>query len=675
MNKFISRIMLLGGVSVLTISLVAQTLSVPSAYADSKPATTNEETTVTADALPTAQIDGVVLSQVVIGNTVYATGKFTTARPAGVALGGAGSVKRANLLAYDITTGVLNTSFVHSLEGDAAEGRSITVSPDKTKIFVGGKFTAVDGKTRSNLVAFDAKTGAVLNGYTGPNNVISAVAATNSRVYIGGSFSAVGSVARKNLAAYDTLNGSLLTTWVASTNSAVKALIVSPDASKLIIGGPFSQINGQTFYGSGAVRTDTGASVAWASSASTYPMQNYDTVNQSSSITSFSTDGKLIYVSAFSFKTPQSTQWMEGTAAISPTNGALVWINNCRGDTYSTLPQNGVLYSVSHAHDCAGMGGFPDQPGNTYNHFSLAQSLTINGTNGAPSNSTPSKKGLPKTTLLNWYPSFTNGSATSATQAGWSIVGNGTYVAIGGEFPTVNGVAQQGLVRFAPASIAPNKVGPTGYKGGVVSNGPVINGSVVVSTPAAYDNDNRMLTYNFYRDAGTTPVKTMSVLSTFWDRPTISFVDANVPAGAHTYRVVVTDAFGNSLSGAALPKAGCHVTLGSINTLCNGETLEVNRSLWSENGKYRLMMHADGNLVIYAGTTAIWKSNTAGLGYARLRLESTNVLSIYLYNQNKVVWKTPASTVTATGLVMQNDGNLVLYGTNNAVIWKSGTQR
>jgi hypothetical protein len=270
MNKFISRIMLLGGVSVLTISLLAQTLSVPSAYADSKPATTNEETTVTADALPTAQIDGVVLSQVVIGNTVYATGKFTTARPAGVALGGAGSVKRANLLAYDITTGVLNTSFVHSLEGDAAEGRSITVSPDKTKIFVGGKFTAVDGKARSNLVAFDAKTGAVLNGYTGPNNVISAVAATNSRVYIGGSFSAVGSVARKNLAAYDTLNGSLVTTWVASTNSAVKALIVSPDASKLIIGGPFSQINGQTFYGSGAVRTDTGASVAWASSASTY---------------------------------------------------------------------------------------------------------------------------------------------------------------------------------------------------------------------------------------------------------------------------------------------------------------------------------------------------------------------------------------------------------------------
>jgi hypothetical protein len=678
MNKIISRISLLAGAGIMAVSLIAQTYTAPSAHADSKPATTTEPATVTADALPTAQIDGVVLSQAVIGNTVYATGKFTTARPAGVALGGAGSVKRTNLLAYDITTGVLNTSFVHSLEGDAAEGRSIAVSPDKTKIFVGGKFTAVDGKARANLVAFDAKTGAVLNGYTGPNSVISAVVATNGRVYVGGAFSTVGSVARKNLAAYETTNGALATNWVASTNTPVKAMIVSPDASKLIIGGPFTQINGQTFYGSGAVRTETGAAVAWASSGSTYPMQNYDTVNQSSSITGFSTDGKLIYVSAFNFKTPQSTQWMEGTAAINPANGALVWINNCRGDTYATHPQNGVLYSVGHAHDCAGMGGFPEKShpnAGQYNHFSLAQSLVVNGTNGSPSNNTPSKKGLPKTTLLNWFPRYTNGTATASTQAGWTITGNGTYIAVGGEFPTVNGKAQQGLVRFGPAAVASNKVGPAGYTSGVVSNGPVIDGSVVVSVPAAYDNDNRMLTYKFYRDAGIAPVKTLSVLSTFWDRPTVSFTDINVPAGVHTYKVVVTDAFGNSHSGSALPKAGCHVTLGSINTLCTGETLEINRSLWSENGKYRLMMHADGNLVIYSGTTAIWKSGTAGQGFARLRLESTNVLSIYLYNLDKVVWKTSASTRTASGLVMQNDGNLVLLDTNKGVMWQSGTQR
>ena len=50
--------------------------------------------TVSADPLPTVQINGVVWQQVTVGNIVYATGSFSTARPAGVAAGGAGQVTR-----------------------------------------------------------------------------------------------------------------------------------------------------------------------------------------------------------------------------------------------------------------------------------------------------------------------------------------------------------------------------------------------------------------------------------------------------------------------------------------------------------------------------------------------------------------------------------------------------
>ena len=66
--------------------------------------------TVAADALPTVQVDGVVWQQVVVGNTVYVAGSFATARPAGAAPG-VSTVPRVNLLAYDIRTGDLISSW------------------------------------------------------------------------------------------------------------------------------------------------------------------------------------------------------------------------------------------------------------------------------------------------------------------------------------------------------------------------------------------------------------------------------------------------------------------------------------------------------------------------------------------------------------------------------------
>jgi hypothetical protein len=68
---------------------------------------------VSSDALPAPQIDGVVWDQVVIGNVVYVGGEFTTARPAG-SKPGVDTVPRANILAYDLTTGVLIDSFAPS---------------------------------------------------------------------------------------------------------------------------------------------------------------------------------------------------------------------------------------------------------------------------------------------------------------------------------------------------------------------------------------------------------------------------------------------------------------------------------------------------------------------------------------------------------------------------------
>ncbi|MGO8609350.1 hypothetical protein ACC848_41035, partial [Rhizobium johnstonii] len=85
--------------------------------------------------------------------------------------------------------------------------------------------------------------------------------------------------------------------------------------------------------------------------------------------------------------------------------------------------------------------------------------------------------------------SFSQGSITGQYQAGWNVDGNEQYIAYAGEFPAVNGIKQQGLVRFALPALAPNKSGPvaTGFDPTVTAIGP---GAVRVSWKTTSDADN-----------------------------------------------------------------------------------------------------------------------------------------------------------------------------------------
>src|SRR3954463_16780111 len=121
-----------GGVATLLVSGAFGCLA-PVAAADSAPldpASPASPVTVTADPLPTVQIDGVAWAQVVVGNTVYVAGKFTTARPAGAAAG-TNTTPRSNLLAYDVTTGNLISSFNVPLN---AQALAIAASPDGSRV-------------------------------------------------------------------------------------------------------------------------------------------------------------------------------------------------------------------------------------------------------------------------------------------------------------------------------------------------------------------------------------------------------------------------------------------------------------------------------------------------------------------------------------------------------------
>ncbi len=106
MSKTIERLRT-GIITVVATALCVTGLALlgtETAMASPAPVQSSPDNLVTADALPTVQIDGVVWSQAVVGNTVWAGGRFNNARPAGAAAG-TNLTPRSNLLAYDITTG------------------------------------------------------------------------------------------------------------------------------------------------------------------------------------------------------------------------------------------------------------------------------------------------------------------------------------------------------------------------------------------------------------------------------------------------------------------------------------------------------------------------------------------------------------------------------------------
>jgi hypothetical protein len=63
-------------------------------------------------------------------------------------------------------------------------------------------------------------------------------------------------------------------------------------------------------------------------------------------------------------------------------------------------------------------------------------------------------EGKPAPTLLTWWPKIALGSYTGQYQGAWHVTGTSDYIVLGGEFPKVNGKAQQGLVR-SPSRASP----------------------------------------------------------------------------------------------------------------------------------------------------------------------------------------------------------------------------
>jgi hypothetical protein len=93
--------------------------------------------------------------------------------------------------------------------------------------------------------------------------------------------------------------------------------------------------------------------------------------------------------------------------------------------------------------------------------------------------------------------------------------------------------------------------------------------------------------------------------------------------------------------------------------------------LVSNNGQYTLVLQAtDGNLVLYApGGRALWATNRGGGAMAAFQTDGNFVE----YSSCCALWA--SNTVGRGGnlLVVQDDGNLVMYAPGPRAVWATNT--
>ena len=129
-----------------------------------------------------------------------------------------------------------------------AQGRVSAFAISNGVVYLGGSFTSLFSHgtrkaiTRNHLAAINEKTGVPTAWNPNANGAVHALRVIGSRVYVGGSFTSIGGRSVRNLAAVGRGNGRVIAGFRASANGEVDALAASTTtlywAGRLTCPGP-----------------------------------------------------------------------------------------------------------------------------------------------------------------------------------------------------------------------------------------------------------------------------------------------------------------------------------------------------------------------------------------------------------------------------------------------------
>jgi chitodextrinase len=340
--------------------------------------------------------NGTVWRVLVVGDTVYAGGEFTQVRGPG----GSPTLNRTNLAAFDLATGAIRTGFSADTNGAVR-----ALATDGTRLYVGGDFTNIKGAARNRLAAVNPTSGNVDGGFTAnATSTVFDLERHGDRLYVGGAFTTIKSVARGRIAALDPVTGAVDPVFNPGASNQVRAIEVSPDGSRVYVGGLYTSIGGTNRPYLVAVTSTTG---------SVLPVSFFRSTEARVIDLDLSPSGNELF-GALGDLENRVTAWNTGT-------GNRLWWHPADGDVQAVKYQGGNLYYSFHE------GAF----GNTSLRLLAADALSGE--------------------LTPYQPAINTFFAVHAIDAA-----PGALV-IGGEFTIVGGVQTRGIaiLPFQPSETVP----------------------------------------------------------------------------------------------------------------------------------------------------------------------------------------------------------------------------
>lgn len=361
---------------------------------------------------------------------LYLGGRFTQVRENPVEQGGK-VLQVQNVAAINVATGTPIKKWRPSVtNGDAAtEVRTLAVT--NRRVYIGGRFDAVDGQPRRNLAVADVNTGKVGSfapTVGGGTSAVYTILPSASRLYIGGKFQSVNNKSRENLVSFTMPSGRLDPTWQAQASSTVRKLKFDSSRDTIFAGGVFSSVTGSD--GTTAARrsvarfdTDSGNVDPWEIPGRAIPS---GTIKREDPIPTWDLTVTPTRLYA-AFGGPR-LNWVAAFRLDDGNSRKLVWRLKMQGNPQSLAFSPGRSRLIIGGHF-----GINEHDQRVCGGKYLKGLVAVHPDNGAVD--------------CSWIPSLDQARRPDYDGA-WDITTVGDHVWVGGGFIGVSGVPQTNLARF-----------------------------------------------------------------------------------------------------------------------------------------------------------------------------------------------------------------------------------